>query len=88
MTAPQTLTLAQFITDRIAEDEDEANHAEQELTPYGAWTPTRVLAECESKRKLLAWYGDGEDVGDGGQFLQLLALPYADRPGFREEWRA
>ncbi|HET6868922.1 MAG TPA: DUF6221 family protein [Solirubrobacteraceae bacterium] len=50
------------------------------------WQPARVLAECEAKRALLRWYGDGSDVGDGGQFLCLLAVPYADREGFREEW--
>lgn len=37
-------------------------------------------------------YGTGEPCDCGrdkrvSQHLRLLALPYADRPGFREEWR-
>jgi hypothetical protein len=47
----------------------------------------RELAEVDAKRRIideavrLAGY-DGEF-----QFLEMLALPYADRPGYREEWR-
>jgi len=53
------------------------------------FTPTRVLAECEAKRRIVdraqGWEGPGWWPDD---ILRLLALPYADRPGFREEWRA
>lgn len=51
------------------------------------WDPARVLAEVEAKRRILdeairlASY-DGEF-----QFLEMLALPYADHPDYREEWR-
>lgn len=48
------------------------------------WNPDRVLAECEAKREIL-------DVTRGTYssdlVRRLLALPYADRPGYREEWR-
>lgn len=59
------------------------------------WDPARVLAEVGAKRRIL----DLCEIGtyDGGHFggygdayddvVQRLALPYADRPGYREEWR-
>jgi hypothetical protein len=47
----------------------------------------RQLAEVEAKRRILdeavrLMTYDGEF-----QFLELLAEPYAERPGWREEWR-
>jgi hypothetical protein len=69
------------------------------------WDPARVLAECESKRRLIAlhigaddWHAcpdvDGTDERFGQDVrdrwcptLRLLALPYADRPGYQETWR-
>lgn len=58
----------------------------------------RVVAECESKRRIVAvceddLRGPGEGAlaeGDGGvtwRVLTALALPYADHPDYREEWR-
>lgn len=64
-----------------------------------AFDPARVLAECESKRRIIAEHGankyrvDPCDAHDARletipcATLRLLALPYADRQGFREEWR-
>jgi hypothetical protein len=67
--------------------------------------PARVLAECESKRRIMAevtgWAAtfSYEEWGDDGraalsmtdQFMDRilygLALPYAEHPDFREEWR-
>lgn len=53
--------------------------------------PARVLADVDAKRRILdqcadVWAHDrveafAEDV------LRLLALAYADRPGYRGEWR-
>jgi hypothetical protein len=50
--------------------------------------PARVLAEVDAKRRIL----DGHamethwcPMGDG--ILRVLALPYADRPGYRNEWK-
>lgn len=56
--------------------------------------PARVLAEVAAKRKLLDYLVTLEDkastnnwwVLDTLQPLLLLALPYADRPGYRPEW--
>ncbi len=50
--------------------------------------PDRVLVEVEAKRRMIedAWGGpDHEDMWE--YHLKLLALPYADRPDYREEWR-
>jgi hypothetical protein len=51
------------------------------------WDPARVLAEVDAKRRLIdeairLMSYDGEF-----EFLELLALPYADRPGYQESWR-
>lgn len=59
------------------------------------WDPARVLAEVDAKRQivdlckppLIDVTGPGEGPPWGLDVLKLLALPYADRPGYREEWR-
>ena len=60
----------------------------------------RMRAEVAAKRRLLdqtlkalEWadstadseFNSPEDFA--GEFVRTLALPYADRPGYREEWR-
>lgn len=57
-----------------------------------AWSPARVLAEVDAKRRSIAriehhahLMGRDEIHGD---LLRLLALPYADHEEFKEEWRA
>ncbi|MDQ0758659.1 DUF6221 family protein [Streptomyces canus] len=67
-----------------------------------AHDPARVLREIDAKRKLLdefeqadrysrtTWGQSNADQSRArtlGKVLRLLALPYADRPGYREEWR-
>jgi Family of unknown function (DUF6221) len=61
------------------------------------WDPARVLAEIDAKRRILDMWADAQDAEfpnfEGGYAAALddvvsrLALPYADRPGFRAEWR-
>ncbi|WP_405960783.1 DUF6221 family protein [Streptomyces sp. NBC_00024] len=63
-----------------------------------AHDPTRVLREIDAKRQLLARYEElraaskeqgliGDVTEEYQDFLlRLLALPYADKPGYREEW--
>jgi Family of unknown function (DUF6221) len=57
--------------------------------------PARTLAEVKAKRLLIHWIERYEDqridannwaMDEGDVALRLLALPYADRPGYREEW--
>jgi hypothetical protein len=60
--------------------------------------PARVLREVDAKRRLvylavqLPKVTAGTDMFDNhrdawAEVLKQLALPYADRPGYREEWR-
>lgn len=57
------------------------------------WDPARVLREIDSKRRMLDECVRAVDHDSRGMmsmaedFLRLLALPYADRPGYKEEWR-
>jgi hypothetical protein len=59
--------------------------------------PARVLREIDAKRRIIAehalngWVCTTCDNGEVEQVfpcptLRLLALPYADREGYREEW--
>ncbi|MFC8361109.1 DUF6221 family protein [Streptomyces griseorubiginosus] len=65
--------------------------------------PARVLRESDAKRQIAAWrrqptqkeFSSGRyrtmgcRCGDGWPCatLRLIALPYADRPGYQESWR-
>jgi hypothetical protein len=66
------------------------------------WHPARVLAECEAKRRIVEHHDDDDDAGRCTACepmmwarptpfpcptLRLLALPYADHPDYRREWR-
>jgi hypothetical protein len=60
------------------------------------WTPSRVLAECEAKRRIVEWLPEDDVLGDGWHdgwnhghryAMQLLALPYADHPDYQQDWR-
>lgn len=59
-------------------------------------SPRRVLAGCEAKRRLIDFIRreltDCDCEADGHHYddvdlLGFLALPYAHRPGYREEWK-
>jgi hypothetical protein len=97
------MDIAEFLLARIAEDEEwaEANphfsDSPEWVPPF--WTRTR--AECDAKRRIVemaldtvsvsqqAAFSRGEvpSVGGLGEVLQFLALPYADDPDYRPEWR-
>lgn len=49
----------------------------------------RALADCEAKRQLLEWLGVGPLTlpGEEGYAVRLLALPYAEHPDYRDEWK-
>lgn len=58
------------------------------------WDPARVLAEVDAKRRIIEdaefWMWNDDRGGPdpmSASALRLLALPYADRPGYREQWR-
>lgn len=44
--------------------------------------PARVLAECEAKRRIVAW-----DASVDYGAVRFLATVYADHPDYRAEWR-
>jgi hypothetical protein len=74
---------------------------EQNADHIARWDPARVLREIEAKRKLvnhlvavvaddegMPYYSDGHSgLAVAKRSLRLLALPYSDRAGFREEWK-
>jgi hypothetical protein len=56
--------------------------------------PARVLAEVEAKHRIADLHEGRHTCGDSDHndedpcdTLRVLALPYADRPGYRDEWR-
>jgi len=61
------------------------------LLAGGPSDPARILAEVESKRKVLhlvwALLQMRVETAVADQLLRLLALPYVEHPDYREEWR-
>ena len=63
--------------------------------PFLVVDSARVLAEVDAKRRLLDWLERRDDwaldnnlwTWDSAEAVALLALPYADREGYRDEWR-
>lgn len=67
------------------------------------WDPARVLAECDAKRRIFKIHSEivTGDIPTERAFdfcnedleqhpcptLRLLALPYAEHPDYRDEWR-
>lgn len=59
--------------------------------------PARVLRECAAKRQIVQRFIDGgglavgrgspEALGALEEAMLILATIYADRPGYRDEWR-
>jgi hypothetical protein len=68
----------------------------QEAAHITRHDPTRVLAECEAKRRIAELHfprssnpnicNEDEDVLPC-QTQRLLALPYVDHPDYRKEWK-
>jgi hypothetical protein len=55
------------------------------------WDPARVLAEVEARRRMVDELAalDGDPVNGLAitRMMHLLALPYAEHPDYRKEWR-
>lgn len=84
-------------TDQVVDYSESADHIARH-------DPARALREVEAKRlllvKLAEWYSCGPftdsdvDLPDAvlvdaaAELLPLFALPYADHPDYREEWRS
>ncbi len=102
------MTLVEFLRARIAEDGLDALDA-SEIGRCSRMTASvkgglivdrsRVLAECEAKRRIVRHYESARDAKGGdlnaarqtemacSYALKCLAVPYADHPDYREEWR-
>lgn len=95
--------LVEWLLVQIAEDERQAREFNYTYTvpcPYGH-PARRVLAECAAKRQIIRAHnahcdgtcGTGKPSAAYPQHqayywtMTVHALPYADRPGYREEWR-
>lgn len=54
-------------------------------------SPRFMLAECEAKRRIVNRLATADEepraMAEFGRILSLLALPYADHPDYREEWK-
>ncbi|MFB7647108.1 DUF6221 family protein [Streptomyces sp. NPDC056084] len=68
--------------------------AEARATHIARHDPARILADVEAKRQILDGIVGADPGGayitanfTAGDVLGLLALPYADHPDYREEWR-
>jgi hypothetical protein len=89
------VTLTEFLLARIAEDEEDARSVHWEDAGIGSDDPirSRWLAECEAKRRIVEGMTVTAEVEGGGyeialrDALRALALPFADHPDYREEWR-
>ena len=87
--------LIKFLLARIAEDKAVASNVAvlrydpvRHLPAHQAIT-ARVLADCESKRRIVEQVSKVEWGGYAVRdfILEQLALPYAAHPDYRQEWR-
>lgn len=90
------MTLTEFLLERIAEKERIARL----VTASSIGEQSILLAECEAQRRIVE-IPETEPMDDPRwkgyhlgwrhmhtQVLLRLALPYADHPDFREQWRS
>lgn len=65
-------------------------HGDATLAFLNRFNEDRVLAEVDATRRILDELAigvpDGDPDGWLGSIARLLALPYAGRPGYHEEW--
>lgn len=91
------MTLTEFLLARISDQEAVARRW-LDVGTQVVINPLLVIAECEAMRNIVHWFITLNDYGpeddhDAGYWdalsdcLKALALPYADHPDYREEWR-
>ena len=78
-----------YVIVRVYEQPEPGVTVQRDVALY---RPDRVLAECEAKRRIVEECGHTVDrftySGDLARaVLALLALPYADHPDYRQEWK-
>ena len=70
----------------------ESDHTRGDAEHVQRWHPSRVLAECVAKRRIVEECRKWLDDGEGGEtvateVLLQLGTVQADHPDYREEWR-
>ena len=80
------MTLTEFLLARIAEDEADTFNYFEIAARHERESRRRIIAAC------LPDYRDSLTNGDdttslAEEVLVALALPYADHPDYREEWK-
>lgn len=71
----------------------EDGHDQAAYVHLAYWDPPKVLAELDAKRRLLAAIeqldrsADGDAGAHAWDMARALIQPYADRPGFRDDWK-
>jgi hypothetical protein len=96
------MTLIEFLLARIAEDEALAIAARDApwhdgwdgLVPedwrlFREFSPTRVLAECKAKRRIVEWCTEKANQDElifGEVILREMVQPYATHPGYHKAW--
>lgn len=66
------------------------NPTDADRDHFARHDPLRVLAEVDAKRRIIDWalaWLEREVAPWNADLIRMLALPYADRAGYREEWR-
>ena len=90
------LTDEEYYLHHPVQDESRDQPHDPRLVAGGWWPPARVIAECEAKRRILLFAQDPQrwspaaaraDPETVEAVLRCLALPYADHPDYRPEWR-
>jgi hypothetical protein len=76
---------------------DEGAPTPAQAAHIASWDPKRALTEVDADRRLLDLFeqhssAEFPDFGGGyasglEDAVRLRALPYADQPGYRDEWR-
>lgn len=71
--------------------------SQQTAEHIARWDPVRILADCAAKRRLVVetqkfdsdpqYDAFGAETTYEHAVLSHLALPYADHPDYRDEWR-
>lgn len=89
MTAVKTQTLAEFLLERVAEDEAWVrSHNPSERAGWRARADKAILKFCAETRALVEKCSDG-DMTTPAEHRALCerALGYTDHEDYREEWR-
>lgn len=94
------LDLTTWLLRQIDEDEREARRAQSagdsDWKHSARWSPARVLADLRAKRLIISSIqsvsileGTAVDMirSEFDPILRYFAEPYADRPGYRRQWR-